>query len=88
MHNVQTLELSLKNGVIADVHSTTPESQNNNMVVFLESITNPCVRVADLQSISTICKKYGAFLIVDNTFATPIRVKPLMQVMCSQPFIS
>lgn len=78
VHNVQTLELALKNCVTANGQTTTA-SRNNNTIVFLESITNPCVRVADLQSISTVCKKYGAFLIVDNTFATPIRVKPIKQ---------
>lgn len=79
VHNVQTLELSLKNILTANEQTTTAEPRNNNTVVFLESITNPSVRVADLPSISTVCKKYGAFLIVDNTFATPIRIKPIKQ---------
>ncbi|KAH9329369.1 hypothetical protein KI387_001477, partial [Taxus chinensis] len=83
VHDVQTLELALKNsliqhGTVSEL-TTTAQNNNNNIVVFLESITNPCIRVADLQSISCVCKKYGAFLIVDNTFATPVKIKPIKQ---------
>lgn len=59
------------------VANNTPEKRN--VVVFLESITNPLARVADLRSISNICKKYAAILIVDNTMATPLRMKPLVE---------
>ncbi|XP_057819258.1 uncharacterized protein LOC131032330 isoform X2 [Cryptomeria japonica] len=83
VHNVQTLEFALKNSVIQreTVNGSTLPAENNknNIIVFLESVTNPCVRVADLQSISTVCKMYGAFLIVDNTFPTPLKIKPLKQ---------
>ncbi|GLJ54943.1 hypothetical protein SUGI_1179560 [Cryptomeria japonica] len=76
-------KLAVKNSVIQreTVNGRTlhAENKNNSIIVFLESITNPCVRVADLQSISIVCKMYGAFLIVDNTFPTPVRIKPLKQ---------
>eukprot|EP01018_Ginkgo_biloba_P017148 Gb_06532 [translate_table: standard] len=84
VHNVQTLEVALKNYVIPNKTASgltdTAEPTNGNVIVFLESITNPCIRVADVQAVSDVCKKYGAFLIVDNTFATPVRVKPIKQM--------
>ncbi|MCO5597256.1 hypothetical protein L7F22_051332 [Adiantum nelumboides] len=50
-----------------------------SVVVFLESITNPLVKVADIPEIAKLCQKYAATLIVDNTMATPLRVKPLLK---------
>lgn len=46
-------------------------------MVFVESITNPLLRVADLEEISKICKEKGSLLVVDSTFATPINQTPL-----------
>jgi cystathionine gamma-synthase/methionine-gamma-lyase len=46
-------------------------------VIFLESISNPLMRVADLAAIAEIARSAGAALVVDNTFATPLMVKPL-----------
>lgn len=45
--------------------------------VFLEIPTNPLLKVADLPSIARMAKAVGALLIVDNTFLTPARLKPL-----------
>jgi cystathionine beta-lyase/cystathionine gamma-synthase len=57
-------------------------SSQHNVMVFLESITNPLVKVANISCIAAVCKKYGAMLVVDNTMATPLRMKPLLEVRC------
>jgi len=46
-------------------------------VVYFEAISNPMLIVADVPEIISIAKKYGANVIVDNTFATPYSLKPL-----------
>ena len=46
-------------------------------LVWLESPTNPCLDVADLQALITAAKKLGIGVAVDNTFATPLVQKPL-----------
>jgi len=46
-------------------------------VVYIESISNPLVLVVDVKSVAALAKKHGAFVIVDNTFATPFLLKPL-----------
>jgi cystathionine gamma-synthase/methionine-gamma-lyase len=46
-------------------------------VVIMETISNPLLRVGAIDRIAEACRKYGATLIVDNTFATPLLVKPL-----------
>lgn len=46
-------------------------------LVFFEAISNPMLIVADGERIIQIAKQFGAKVIVDNTFATPILWKPL-----------
>src|SRR5215203_2150558 len=45
--------------------------------VVVESISNPLLRVADIQAISEITRAAGTALIVDNTFGTPYLQRPL-----------
>ena len=46
-------------------------------LVFVESITNPTLKVPDLPQLVKKCKEYRTTLVVDNTFATPINFRPL-----------
>ena len=45
--------------------------------IVMETITNPLLRVAPLEKIAEIARAAQAPLIVDNTFATPLLVRPL-----------
>lgn len=45
--------------------------------IFLESISNPLLRVARIERISELAHAAGACLIVDSTFATPMLMRPL-----------
>jgi cystathionine gamma-synthase/methionine-gamma-lyase len=45
--------------------------------VFLESISNPILRVADIPKIAEMTKAAGAVLVVDSTFACPMLMRPL-----------
>lgn len=46
-------------------------------MVWMESIANPTLVVADVPKIVAAAKKAGALAVVDATFATPLRQKPL-----------
>jgi cystathionine gamma-synthase len=46
-------------------------------VLYLETPTNPTLKVVDIKRLSAAAKKVGAITIVDNTFATPINQNPL-----------
>jgi methionine-gamma-lyase len=46
-------------------------------VVLLESITNPLLRVADVDGIAAVCRARGVPLVVDATFATPLLQRPI-----------
>jgi cystathionine gamma-synthase len=46
-------------------------------VVYLESPTNPTTKVIDIARLSRAAHQFGAVVIVDNTFATPLNQNPL-----------
>src|SRR5665811_490007 len=47
--------------------------------VYIETISNPMLIVADVASVISIGKKYGTKVIIDNTFGTPFLYKPLSE---------
>ena len=58
----------------ADFDVAIPEGTD---LVWVESPTNPLLKVVDIAAIAARCKVIGAQLAVDNTFATPIFQQPL-----------
>jgi cystathionine beta-lyase/cystathionine gamma-synthase len=45
--------------------------------IFVETPTNPLLRVVDLTPIAQVSREYGLALLVDATFASPINLRPL-----------
>jgi len=46
-------------------------------MIYIETPTNPMMKIADIEEISKIAKKNNCILVVDNTFLTPYFQKPL-----------
>jgi cystathionine gamma-synthase len=46
-------------------------------LVWVESPSNPLVRVVDIRNIAQLAKQAGAWVVVDNTWATPMLQQPL-----------
>ncbi|MDE3249612.1 MAG: cystathionine gamma-synthase family protein [Bacteroidota bacterium] len=46
-------------------------------LVYLETPTNPTLKIIDIKRIAAAAHKTGAIVVVDNTFATPINQNPL-----------
>ncbi|SMC76043.1 trans-sulfuration enzyme family protein [Moheibacter sediminis] len=44
--------------------------------IWIESPTNPTLKVTDIQKVSEIAKPFGALVVVDNTFASPVAQLP------------
>lgn len=51
--------------------------RRNTKVVYIESPTNPTLKLVDVAKVSSLAHKAGAVLLIDNTFASPINQKPL-----------
>ena len=48
-------------------------------LVWIESPTNPMLKLVDLAAVAAIARRHGARTVVDNTFATPFFQRPLEQ---------
>ncbi|MBI4078695.1 MAG: PLP-dependent transferase [Candidatus Levybacteria bacterium] len=69
------IQLSLVN--FTDGDSLVNYIRPNTKCIWLESPTNPLLKIVDLKSVSTIAKKKGILTVIDNTFATPCWQQPL-----------
>jgi cystathionine beta-lyase/cystathionine gamma-synthase len=50
---------------------------DNTRIVWIESPSNPLLNVVDIRAAAEAAHKFGAILVVDNTFATPYLQQPL-----------
>jgi cystathionine beta-lyase/cystathionine gamma-synthase len=48
----------------------------NTKLLYVESPTNPSIRVVDLQRIASLAKQQGLISMIDSTFGTPINQRP------------
>ena len=60
-----------------DVATVEAAFSRNTKMLFLETPTNPLMRIADLEALCALAKDRGALSVVDNTFATPVFQRPL-----------
>ena len=69
------IEISMAD--MADPASYEAAIQDNTKILYIEVLTNPVLKVCDIEAMVAIGKKHGLIVIVDNTFATPWACKPL-----------
>ena len=51
--------------------------QENTKMLYIETPSNPGLDIIDIEKLSSICKKKGILLVVDNCFSTPIIQRPI-----------
>ena len=77
------LEFLPRDGVIVELVSTDDHAAieaavaEGCEVLYLESPTNPTLKILDLERLAAAGHAVGATVVVDNTFATPINQRPL-----------
>jgi cystathionine gamma-lyase len=69
-HTFQYVDLTQPENLLAAIR---PETR----MVWVETPTNPMLKLADLQAIAKICRQRGIIAIADNTFASPRVQRPL-----------
>ncbi|MEO8400586.1 MAG: PLP-dependent aspartate aminotransferase family protein [Gammaproteobacteria bacterium] len=68
--NISFVDLSKPENILASIR---PETR----MIWVETPTNPMLKLADLEQIVQIAKKHRLITVADNTFATPILQRPL-----------
>jgi len=62
---------------VTDVHAVAAAMRPETKCIWLETPSNPQLKIADIAAIADIARKAGALLAVDSTFATPVLQQPL-----------
>jgi len=70
--NVETVFASC-----GDTRRLLREIENGVDILYLETPTNPLLRIVDVKPLAEAAHKYGALVILDATFASPINLSPL-----------
>jgi len=60
-----------------DVQKVANAVTDKTTMVWLESPTNPTLKVSDIAAIAKIAHAHNALLVVDNTFASPVLQRPI-----------
>jgi len=53
--------------------------RENTKLIWYESVSNPLLKVVNTQEVANLLKGSGAKIVVDNTFASPVCLKPLAE---------
>ena len=61
----------------SDLEKIKSEIKPNTRAVYLETPTNPLLKVTDIEAAAKLAKEHGLLTIVDNTFSTPYWQNPL-----------
>jgi len=68
------IEYSLVSNTVEDIAAAVRE---NTRIIYIETPSNPLLRITDIAAIANISKSRNILSIIDNTFATPINQNPL-----------
>lgn len=60
-----------------DVQNIEDKIKDNTKMLFIETPSNPLLRITDIQAVSEIGKQHELMTVVDNTFMTPYYQTPL-----------
>lgn len=61
----------------SDLQAVKTAIRENTKLIYIETPTNPMMKITDLQAVSEIAKRHGCLVAVDNTFLTPYFQNPL-----------
>ena len=55
----------------------TNEIRDNTVGIYVETPSNPLLKIVDLKSISSVAKENSIWTMIDNTFASPVNQNPI-----------
>ncbi len=76
-HVYEKLGIEIKYVDTTDAENVANAVSTRTKFIWIESPTNPTLKVSDIEAISKIAKSVNALLVVDNTFASPIAQQPI-----------
>lgn len=62
---------------MTDLAQVNAAVQDNTRLIWIESPSNPLLKVSDIKAIADLAHNHGALCVVDNTWCTPVLQQPL-----------
>ncbi|MCP5093109.1 MAG: PLP-dependent transferase, partial [Gammaproteobacteria bacterium] len=62
---------------MTDLAAVEGAFRDDTRMVWIETPTNPLLKIVDIEALVALAKKHGAIVVVDNTFATPCLQRPI-----------
>ncbi len=76
-HDLESFGLSFDFISTDDPESWKAKLRPDTRAVYVETMTNPLLRVADHEAVVAFAKEHGLVSMIDNTFATPVNYRPI-----------
>lgn len=62
---------------VTDISAVKEAIKSSTKMIYTEIITNPLIRVIDIDAITSLARQQEIFVVVDSTFTTPFGIQPL-----------
>lgn len=81
-HNAALVELGKFGIEHTMVSASDPQNferaiKKNTKLIFIETPSNPLLKITDIAAVAKIAKKHGLLTMIDNTFASPVNQNPI-----------
>ncbi len=76
-HMLPALGISTRLVETTDLGAMERELKKQTTIVYIESPTNPTLKLVDISRAAKLAHRAGALLLVDNTFASPVNQNPI-----------
>jgi len=61
----------------ATISALEKEIKSNTKVIYIETPSNPLLKITDIEGVASLAKKHGLVSMIDNTFASPVNQNPI-----------
>ncbi|NUY82418.1 PLP-dependent transferase [Flavobacterium sp. MAH-1] len=76
-HIYEKFGITVKYTDSTDAQNVADAISDKTALIWIESPTNPTLKISDIRAIAKTAKQHGILLCVDNTFASPVSQKPI-----------
>jgi len=77
LHELERYGMEYTMSDVSDLKSFEKAIRKNTKVIYVETPSNPLLKITDLVGVAKIARKHGIITIIDNTFASPVNQNPI-----------
>lgn len=77
IHELERHGISYTLADIGDLHRFERLIRKETKVIYIETPSNPLLKITDLDAVAKLARKHGLLTIIDNTFASPVNQNPI-----------